>query len=234
MRDDLENHRRALTWLLEHGRVHEACDIAWGLLFFWFIRGHSAEGLRWYEQILDNPSLSPADESRALVGACLMLYAQGNVARPRAMLTRAILLADQSGDRVVSAQAQVLFGHVEHGSGNTVAALERFGRGLEAFRSLDNPWGTGSALSGTAGVRLSMGDTSEAERLLHEATSVLREAGPWFLDARAVLPGGGRGQPRRGAPGDRPDEGKPRLHPGAQRPGSPSCMRCCRSRLERC
>ena len=26
-----------------------------------------------------------------------------------------------------------------------------------------------------------MGDTSEAERLLHEATSVLREAGPWFL-----------------------------------------------------
>ena len=40
VRDDLENHRRALTWLLEHGRIHEACDIAWGLLFFWFIRGH--------------------------------------------------------------------------------------------------------------------------------------------------------------------------------------------------
>ena len=180
VRDDLENHRRALTWLLEHGRVHEACDIAWGLLFFWFIRGHSAEGLRWYEQILDNPSLSAADESRALVGACLMLYARGNVARPRAMLTRAILLAEQSGDRIVGAQAQVLFGHVEHGSGNRVAALEQFAQGLEAFRSLDTFWGTGSALSGTAGVRLSMGDTSEAERLLHEATAALREAGPWF------------------------------------------------------
>ena len=181
VRDDLENHRRALTWLLEHGRVHDGCDIAWGLLFFWFIRGHAAEGLRWYEQVLDNPSLSEADESRALVGACLMLYAQGNVARPRAMLTRAILAADQSGDRLVGALAQTLFGHVEHGSRNTAAALERFAKGLEACRSLDSRWGIGSALSGTAGVRLSMGDTSEAERLLHEATSVLREAGPWFL-----------------------------------------------------
>jgi len=27
VRDDLENHRRALTWLLEHERVHEACEI---------------------------------------------------------------------------------------------------------------------------------------------------------------------------------------------------------------
>jgi len=181
VRDDLENHRRALTWLLEHERVHEACEIAWGLLFFWFIRGHAVEGLRWYEQVLDNRSLSAADESRALVGACLMLYAQGNVARPPAMLTRAILLAGQSGDRVVGAQAQVLFGHVEHGSGNRAAALEHFAQGLEAFRSLDTLWGTGSALSGTAGVRLAMGDTAEAERLLYEATTMLRESGPWFL-----------------------------------------------------
>jgi predicted ATPase/DNA-binding XRE family transcriptional regulator len=181
VRDDLENYRRALTWLFEQGRVHEACDIAWGLLFFWMIRGYAAEGLRWYEQVLDRGSLSPQDEARALVGASLMLYAQGNVARPRAMLTRATVLADQCADRVVSAEAQTLFGHVEHGSGNPVAALEWFARGLEAFRMLKTPWGIGSALSGTAGVRLGMGETAASEQLLNEATTVLREAGPWFL-----------------------------------------------------
>ncbi len=56
VRDDLESYRGALTWLIERGRSAEACDIAWGLLFFWMIRGHAAEGLRWYEQILDLPS----------------------------------------------------------------------------------------------------------------------------------------------------------------------------------
>ena len=71
VRDDLENYRGALTWLIERGRPAEASDIAWGLMFFWLIRGHAAEGLRWYEQILNLPSLPPAAESRALVGAAV-------------------------------------------------------------------------------------------------------------------------------------------------------------------
>ena len=59
VRDDLESYRGALTWLIERGRAAEASDIAWGLMFFWLIRGHAAEGLRWYEQILNLPSLPP-------------------------------------------------------------------------------------------------------------------------------------------------------------------------------
>ena len=66
VRDDLESYRGALTWLIERGRPAEASDIAWGLMFFWVIRGHAAEGLQWYEQILNLPSLPPAAESRAL------------------------------------------------------------------------------------------------------------------------------------------------------------------------
>ena len=53
VRDDLENYRGALTWLIERGRAAEASDIAWALMLFWLIRGHAAEGLRWYEQILN-------------------------------------------------------------------------------------------------------------------------------------------------------------------------------------
>jgi ATP/maltotriose-dependent transcriptional regulator MalT len=49
----------------------------------------------------------------------------------------------------------------------------------------------GNALSGMAGVALASGDVDQAERLLDEATSVLRNAGPWFLSltlyVRAVL-----------------------------------------------
>ena len=54
VREDLESYRGALAWLITHGRATEASNIAWSLLFFWVIRGHAAEGLRWYEQILES------------------------------------------------------------------------------------------------------------------------------------------------------------------------------------
>ena len=98
VREDLESYRGALTWLIDRGRPAEASDIAWGLMFFWVIRGHAAEGLRWYEQILNLPSLPPAAESRALLGAAAMWYTQGELGRARTALTRALALAHGAGD----------------------------------------------------------------------------------------------------------------------------------------
>jgi predicted ATPase/DNA-binding XRE family transcriptional regulator len=181
VREDLESYRAALTWLIECGRSVEASDLAWGLMFFWLIRGHAAEGLRWYEQTLNLPSLAPAAESRSLLGAAVMRYAQGDHGRARTQLTRALTLADGAGDREMVAQAEHLFGHVEYAAGNMNAARDRFTHSVEGFRALAIPWGTGYALSGLAEVALASGDASEAERLLDEAASPLRNAGPWFL-----------------------------------------------------
>ena len=86
VREDLESYRGALTWLIDRGRPAEASDIAWGLMFFWGIRGHAAEGLQWYEQILNLPSLPPAVESRALLGAAAMRYTQGELGHARTAL----------------------------------------------------------------------------------------------------------------------------------------------------
>jgi tetratricopeptide (TPR) repeat protein len=101
VREDLESCRGTLTWLIERRRAAEASDIACGLMFFWLIRGHAAEGLRWFEQILELPLLPPAAESRALLGAAAMLYARGELAGARARLTRALQLAHDVGDTVV-------------------------------------------------------------------------------------------------------------------------------------
>src|SRR5262245_36389629 len=48
VQEDCESYRAVLTWLIQRGRPDEASDIAWALMFFWMIRGHAAEGLRWY------------------------------------------------------------------------------------------------------------------------------------------------------------------------------------------
>ena len=59
VREDLESYRGALAWLIDHDRASEAIDVAWALMFFWLIRGHTAEGLRWYEQVLTLACLPP-------------------------------------------------------------------------------------------------------------------------------------------------------------------------------
>jgi predicted ATPase/DNA-binding XRE family transcriptional regulator len=181
VRDDLESYRSALTWLIERGRPAEAANIAWGLMYFWVIRGQAAEGLHWYEQVLNLPSLPPVPESRALVGAAMMWYSLGDLGRTPAGLARALALARAAGDTEMVAQAEHLLGHVEHAAGNAAAARDRFTRSVEGFRSLAIPWGVGNSLNGMAKVALSSGDAAEAERLLDEATSVLRHSSPWFL-----------------------------------------------------
>jgi predicted ATPase/DNA-binding XRE family transcriptional regulator len=181
VRDDLESYRSGLAWLIERGRPAEASQIAWRLMLFWVIRGHAAEGLRWYEQILTLPSLPPAAESRSLLGTAFMWYTQGELERARTGLTRALALAHGAGDMDIVVQIENLFGYIEHAVGNFNAARDRFTRSVEGFQALTIPWGTGNALNGLAGVALATGDAGLAERLLDEATSVLRHAGPWFL-----------------------------------------------------
>ena len=89
-REDLRSHRAALGWLFEHNRAEEACHIAFPFRFFWIIRGHAAEGLRWYERILNVSPLPPQVEVRALIGAAMMRYAQGDLALARLSANRAV------------------------------------------------------------------------------------------------------------------------------------------------
>jgi predicted ATPase/DNA-binding XRE family transcriptional regulator len=191
VRDDRESHRSALTWLIERQRPDEASSIAWGLMFYWLIRGHTAEGLGWYEQILNAPSLSETAELRALVGAGLMQYIRGDLDRTRVALARAIQIAPAVGDMEALAHAETLLGHVENAVGNPNAARDLFAHSLATFQAADIPWGISSAMTGLASAALRSRDVPQAERLLDGAASLTRSAGPWFrmpaLYLRAIL-----------------------------------------------
>jgi predicted ATPase/DNA-binding XRE family transcriptional regulator len=181
VRTDLDNYRSAMSWLIECGRPDEASDIASALRYFWMIRGHAAEGLRWYEQVLSMPSVSTAGESKALIGAAAMWFAQGEFERARTAVERALQLARGAGDPESVADAEYTFGHVERAAGNVSAARDWFNSSLVGFRALNIPSGAGKALTGMAAMALATGDAAEAERLTDEATSVLDNDGPWFL-----------------------------------------------------
>jgi ATP/maltotriose-dependent transcriptional regulator MalT len=120
-----------------------------------------------------------------------MWWTQGELERARTGLIRVLTLAHETGDEETVAQAEHIFGHVEHARGELDSAREWFAHSVERFRTLAIPSGTGNALSGMAVLALATGEYDRAERLLEEATAVLSHAGPWFLTwalyARAIL-----------------------------------------------
>ncbi len=191
VRDDLENYRSVLIWLIERGRSVEAATIVYRLFFFWVIRGHASEGLEWYERVLDVPSPPPSVEATALIGAAVMRYTQAEFDKSRTAATRALALASSAADRDWIAVAELLLGHLEHIGGNEQAALDRYARSLQESRQFTNPWRIGNALTGMARVAMATGEFVEADRLLREAASTLQGSGPWFqllpLFLRATL-----------------------------------------------
>ena len=182
VRDDLESYRTVLGWLIESQRATEATTIAWHLLFFWLIQGRGTEALQWFQQMAKVPGIRPAIETKALVGASVMWYTQGQLGHAREGLTRALTVGRDSADADVLAMAEILFGHVEQAGGNLDRSRERFTRGIQRARSISSAWGIGNALLGMAGISLATGDINAAERALDEATLVFRDAGPWFLN----------------------------------------------------
>ena len=181
IRDDLDNYRTTLDWLIERERAADAADIAWNLLFFWLIRARGTEALQWCQRVLNLPRVPPRTEAKALVGGSVMLFTQGQVAQAREWLTRALTLGPDI-DADVRAMAEILLGHVEQSGGHLEAARQRFRGSLDQFRTLSSAWGIGNALMGMASVALASRDIVTAERLLDEATLALRQAGPWFLN----------------------------------------------------
>jgi len=190
VRDDPENYRATLDWLIERERAADAADIVWNLLFFWLIRARGTEALQWCERVRQLPRVPAAAEAKMLVAGSVMSYTQGQVPQAREWLTRALALGSEVAPDVmamaiapdVMAMAEILFGHVEQAGGNQDAARDRFKCSMDQFRMLASAWGIGNALMGLASVSLAAGDIITAQRLLDDATSALRSAGPWFLN----------------------------------------------------
>jgi len=189
VRDDLETFRSGLSWLIEHDRVSEACVIVWQLLFFWLIRGHTAEGLSWYDRLLQLPSLTPVDRGAAMAGAAVMRYAQGDLDAARRASDAA--LAVSKDDSMAAALARNILGHVGIAVGDLAMARDHFTAVVDRFGGLGVPWVTGNALAGLASVSLAGGALEDAGRLLAEARAVMSGVGPWFseivLYVQAVL-----------------------------------------------
>ncbi len=72
-----------------------------------------------------------------------MWCTQGELERARTGLNRALTLPTAPATWMMVAQAENVFGHVEHAAGDTSAARDRFAHSIDVFRALAIPSGLG-------------------------------------------------------------------------------------------
>src|SRR4028118_196739 len=103
-----DNLRVALSWLLEQKDADDAARLGWDLAWFWYIRGHLAEGTRWMERTLAHEAaLTPVGRARALIVVAPLANPQGDLDRHDAFAEEGGRLAREAGDREGGAGATV-------------------------------------------------------------------------------------------------------------------------------
>jgi tetratricopeptide (TPR) repeat protein len=163
---DHDNLRAALGWALVR-RGADALRLAADLAPFWRWRGHRSEGRRWLAAALEAAPNDAGARGRALVGAAILAYDQGDGGAAVALASEAAELCRRSGDAVGLGLALHRLAVVPEGDDGRreVLLLEA----LALFEAADFASGTGSALSALAGLAAIGGDFARAESLCARA-----------------------------------------------------------------
>lgn len=87
------NLRAAQDWLVQRGEISVAQRMAFACAWFWWFRGHNAEGREWLERLLDRPDAANDLRSWAMATGAL-----GSIVRAQGDIPRALHLLEQAVD----------------------------------------------------------------------------------------------------------------------------------------
>ncbi|SEK79652.1 Predicted ATPase [Blastococcus sp. DSM 46786] len=172
------NLRAAFGWFLGHGDPDSVAVAAWGIRWFWHIRGFQAEGRRWMREALAADGLSPRGRARARLVEGQCAFGQG--AWEEALATLAVATEEVAAadvDPEIAAVTAAIAGHAAIGAGDFPAAARWSERADAAYRDLDDPAGAGIAALVPVQVAAASGALADADLLLDTAEQLLRRAG---------------------------------------------------------
>ncbi|HVG97222.1 MAG TPA: DUF4062 domain-containing protein, partial [Chloroflexota bacterium] len=157
-----DNLRAALEWCAAPGGDADAgLYLAGALIWFWYRRGHLAEGRRWLEAMLaraeaagaagdapgDAPGSAPDATPRAvarakvLYGAGGIAWVQGDLTVARARLEDGLAVFRRAGERRLVARALTVLGLVLTSQDQAAAAVSHLGESLGIAREVgDRAW----------------------------------------------------------------------------------------------
>jgi predicted ATPase/class 3 adenylate cyclase len=180
LEDDLHNMRAALQWSSVQGDPSTAVQLAGSLWRFWYIHGHLTEGRRWLSQALAagvarEPLMPVALRTKALTGASVLSFVQGDYTQARAFAEQNLDLFRALGDQRGIANTLSNLGAMAVEQGDYAAAKPLLTESLALRRALGDTWGIAAALNNLARVIEGEGEYAHAESLYTESLALFRD-----------------------------------------------------------
>lgn len=178
LEDEHDNLRAALSWSLEQGEIEIALRMGGALWWFWFVRGHLAEGRRWLERALAGVVGAPTSpRAKALNGAGVLAFYQGDIGQAGQLCGESMALSRQLDDKEGIAAALNGLALVARSGGNLSAARAMYEEGLALLRQVGDNWGIAYTLGYLGVVAQFQGDFTLARSLAEESLARFRELG---------------------------------------------------------
>jgi non-specific serine/threonine protein kinase len=177
---DHENIVGAIRWSLDEGfGGDEALRMAGALWRFWNTHGYFGLGRGLLSAALDHQGQGPATAARvrALRGAGILAYYQGEYETARTLLEESLAVSRMLGDRVGEARALNALGGISLELGDYPPAREQFGQCAEISREIGDRGGVALALGNMGTIARYQGDDQTARMYYEEALALVREIG---------------------------------------------------------
>jgi predicted ATPase/DNA-binding SARP family transcriptional activator/Tfp pilus assembly protein PilF len=190
--EDFDNLRAVLAWSLrQENDIVVGLETASSMGSFWWLRGHLAEGRRWYSQLLEGAEGVSALAGevgfiRSLKDAGALAYLQGDFAEATSLLERCIEAARLSGNEAIAAIAWETLGSVAYRQGNYDQARTRYETALAGARKQGLRSNEASALGNLANVAQSCGDFDACLAFNEACLQIWREAGERNGESRVL------------------------------------------------
>lgn len=185
---DHDNLRVALHWLRERDDGEPGLQLVASLCRFWWLHGHWTEGRRWLETMLDRTLGDGGGliRAKALSGAGVLAYSQGDPARASILHQEALALYREAGDLRGMGIALHGLGRVAHYRADFSGAGGLYAESLTLRRELHDPMGIAICLLSVASVERDQGNYDRAARLADESLELYRDLADNWGEAMAL------------------------------------------------
>jgi predicted ATPase/class 3 adenylate cyclase len=186
IREEFDNIRTAVDWLLEHDNFAEVARLARPLYGFWVIAGYFSEARAQIEGALiafersKEPAASPEYErTRAglLILAGLLAFMQGDYSGTRSRLTESVSLMTSSEEKDDVAVAMHTLGMAAHFQGDLEVARPQLEESIRLFDELSNGAGRAVALFSLGDLHLAMSQDDQARADYEESLAQYKKIG---------------------------------------------------------